>query len=32
MKSVAPALPCMGCWLTGEDGAAVADGENGCGR
>lgn len=27
-KSVAPALPYVGCWLTGEDGAAAAGGEN----
>jgi hypothetical protein len=32
VKSVAPALPCVGCWLTGEDDAAVVGGENGCGR
>jgi hypothetical protein len=24
VKSVAPALLCVGCWLTGEDNAAVA--------
>jgi len=24
VKSVAPALLCVGCWLTGEDSAAVA--------
>nr|TKR84828.1 hypothetical protein D5086_0000253860 [Populus alba] len=27
-KSAAPALPCVSCWLTGEDGAAAAGGEN----
>jgi len=27
-ESVAPALPCVGCWLTGENGAAAAGGEN----
>jgi len=28
VKSVAPALPCVGCWLTGEDGDVAAGGEN----
>jgi hypothetical protein len=27
-KSVAPALPYVGRWLTGENGAAAAGGEN----
>jgi hypothetical protein len=27
-ESVARALPCVGCWLTGEDGAAMAGSEN----
>jgi len=27
-KSVALALPCVGCWLTGKDGAAAACGNN----
>jgi len=27
-KSVALALPCVGCWLTGEDGAAAVCGDN----
>jgi len=27
-KSVVQALLCVGCWLTGEDGATAASGEN----
>jgi len=27
-KSVALALLCVGCWLTGKDGAAATGGEN----